>query len=340
MSLADLWFVLFILIIAAYLVLDGFDLGVGILHPFVARTDGERRVVLNAIGPIWDGNEVWLVVGGGVLFAAFPIVYAALFSGFYGAMMLVLFCLILRTVAIEFRSKMGSAGWRAVWDYVFFGASLGLAVLLGVALGNIARGIPLNEAGEVEVNNIFDLLNPFALLVGLTSIAMVTMHGALYLNLKTEGMLQERVQRLVPITMAIFALLAAVTGAAVFLQQDPIADGYLANPWRFIFPIAAAVLFVGAWLRFRGGREAIALGLSGATIALVIIAVGAGLYPNLLVSTTDPAFNMTTTNASSADNTLAILLIVAIIGIPFVLTYTSGVYYIFRGKVHLSHDSY
>ena len=340
MSLADLWFVLFILIIAAYLVLDGFDLGVGILHPFVARTDGERRVVLNAIGPIWDGNEVWLVVGGGVLFAAFPIVYAALFSGFYGAMMLVLFCLILRTVAIEFRSKMGSAGWRAVWDYIFFGASLGLAVLLGVALGNIARGIPLNQAGEVEVNNIFDLLNPFALLVGLTSIAMVTMHGALYLNLKTDGMLQERVQRLVPITMAIFALLAAVTGAAVFLQQDPIADGYLANPWRFIFPIAAAVAFVGAWLRFRGGREAIALGLSGTVIALVIIAVGAGLYPNLLVSTTDPAFNMTTTNASSADNTLAILLIVAIIGIPFVLTYTSGVYYIFRGKVHLSHDSY
>jgi cytochrome d ubiquinol oxidase subunit II len=340
MPLADLWFVLFILIIAAYLVLDGFDLGVGILHPFVARTDGERRVILNAIGPIWDGNEVWLVVGGGVLFAAFPIVYAALFSGFYGAMMLVLFSLILRTVAIEFRSKMGSPAWRAVWDYVFFGASLGLAVLLGVALGNIARGIPLNQAGEVEVSNIFDLLNPFALLVGLTSIAMVTMHGALYLNLKTEGILQERVQRLVPITMAIFAVLAAVTGAAVFLQEDPIADGYLANPWRFIFPIAAAVAFVGAWLRFRGGREAIALGLSGTTIALVIIAVGAGLYPNLLVSTTDPAFNMTTTNASSADNTLAILLIVAIIGIPFVLTYTSGVYYIFRGKVHLSHDSY
>ena len=340
MSLADVWFVLFILIIAAYLVLDGFDLGVGILHPFVARTDGERRVVLNAIGPIWDGNEVWLVVGGGVLFAAFPIVYAALFSGFYGAMMLVLFCLITRTVAIEFRSKMTSAGWRAVWDYVFFGASLGLAVLLGVALGNIARGIPLNEAGEVEVANIFDLLNPFALLVGLTSIAMVTVHGALYLNLKTEGILQERVQGLVPPLMAIFAVLAAVTGASVFLLEDPIADGYLANPWRFIFPIAALVTFAAAFLRFRGGREAIALGLSGATIALVIIAVGAGLYPTLLVSTTDPAFNMTTTNASSADNTLTILLIVAIIGIPFVLTYTSGVYYIFRGKVHLSHDSY
>jgi cytochrome d ubiquinol oxidase subunit II len=213
-------------------------------------------------------------------------------------------------------------------------------VLLGVALGNIARGIPLNEAGEVEVNNIFDLLNPFALLVGLTSIAMVTMHGALYLNLKTEGMLQERVQRLVPISMAIFAVLGALAAAAVFLQQDPIADGYLANPWRFIFPIAAAVAFAGAWLMFRSRKEALALALSGATIALVIISVGAGLYPNLLVSTTDPAFNMTTANAASADNTLTILLVVAIIGIPFVLAYTSGVYYIFRGKVHLSHDSY
>ena len=340
MSLADLWFVLFILIIAGYLVLDGFDLGVGILHPFVARTDGERRVVLNAIGPIWDGNEVWLVVGGGVLFAAFPIVYAALFSGFYGAMMLVLFCLITRTVAIEFRSKMGSAGWRAVWDYVFFGASLGLAVLLGVALGNIARGIPISESGDVEITSVLDLLNPFALIVGLTSIAMVTLHGALYLNLKTEGMLQERVQRIVPIAMAAFAALAALTGAAVFLNQDPIADGYLANPWRFIFPIAALMAFAVVWQMFRSGREALALAASGAVIALLIVAVGAGLYPNLLVSTTDPAFNMTTANAASADTTLTILLIVAIIGIPFVLAYTSGVYYIFRGKVRLSHDSY
>ena len=340
MALADIWFVLFILIIAGYLVLDGFDLGVGILHPFVARTDGERRVVLNAIGPIWDGNEVWLVIGGGVLFAAFPIVYAALFSGFYGAMMLVLFCLILRTVAIEFRSKMGSAGWRAVWDYVFFGASLGLAVLLGVALGNIARGIPLNQAGEVEITSILDLLNPFSLLVGLTAIAMVTMHGALYLNLKTEGMLQERVQRIVPLAMAAFGIFAAVTGAAVFLNEDPISDAYLGNPWRFVFPIAAAAVFAGAWVMFRRRREALALALSGGVIALLLIAVGAGLYPNLLISTTDPAFNMTTANASSADNTLTILLIVAIIGVPFILTYTSGVYYIFRGKVHLSHDSY
>jgi len=339
MSLADVWFVLFILIIAAYLVLDGFDLGVGILHPFVARNDEERRIVLNSIGPIWDGNEVWLVVGGGVLFAAFPIVYAALFSGFYGAMMLVLLCLILRTVAIEFRSKLDPSRWRSIWDAVFFLASLGLAVLLGVALGNIARGLPIDSAGEMHVT-ITDLLDPFALLVGITTIAMVTMHGALYLDLKTEGELQARVRRVTPIAMGAFAVLAGLAGATAFLNGDPIAEAYLANPWRFVFPLAAAVAFGTIWVMLQRGREALALAASGATIALLLIAVGAGLYPNLLISTTDPANSMTTTNAASADNTLTILLIVAIIGIPFVIAYTSGVYYIFRGKVRLSHESY
>ena len=339
MSLADLWFVLFILIIAAYLVLDGFDLGVGILHPFVARNDEERRLVLNSIGPIWDGNEVWLVVGGGVLFAAFPIVYAALMSGFYGAIMLLLFALILRTVAIEFRSKLAPSRWRSIWDAVFFLASLGLAVILGVALGNIARGVPIDSAGEMHVT-IMDLLDPFALLVAITTVAMVTMHGALYLDLKTEGEIQARVRRITPVAMGAFAVLAALAGATAFLNGDPIADGYLANPWRFIFPIAAAVAFGVTWVMLRRGREGLALAASGATIVLLLVAVGAGLYPNLLISTTDPANSMTTMNAASADNTLTILLIVAIIGVPFVIAYTSGVYYIFRGKVRLSHESY
>src|SRR5262245_38912555 len=165
MSLADVWFVLFILIIAGYLILDGFDLGVGILHPFVAKDDEERRVVLNSIGPIWDGNEVWLVVGGGVLFAAFPIVYAALMSGFYGAIMLLLLGLILRTVAIEFRSKLAPSRWRTLWDGVFFASSVGLALLLGVALGNIVRGVPIDSSGHVTPN-LIELLSPFALVVG------------------------------------------------------------------------------------------------------------------------------------------------------------------------------
>lgn len=340
MALADVWFVLFILIIAAYLVLDGFDLGVGILHPFVARNDEERRLVLNSIGPIWDGNEVWLVVGGGVLFAAFPIVYAALFAGFYGAMMLVVFCLILRTVAIEFRSKLAPSRWRSAWDGVFFLASLGLAVLLGVALGNIATGVPVDSSGEIRISSLLDLLSPFAVLVGLTTMAMVTMHGALYLNLKTEGTVQARIRRLLPGLVATFVVLAGVTGTAVFVNDDPIATAYLSGPWRFVLPLAAAGALIVAWVAYRRGHEARALAASGAMIVFLMLAVGAGLYPNLLISTTDPAYSLTTANAASADNTLTILLIVAIIGIPFIATYTAGVYYIFRGKVRLSHESY
>ena len=338
--LADIWFALFILIIAAYLVLDGFDLGVGVLHPFVARTDDERRVVLNSIGPIWDGNEVWLVVGGGVLFAAFPIVYAALFSGFYLAIMAVILCIILRTVAIEFRSKLAPSRWRSLWDAMFFLASLGLTVLLGVALGNIARGLPVSSGGDIEIETLFELLDPFAILVGVTAVAMVTMHGALYLDLKTEGVVQARVRRVVPVAMAVFGGLAALTGVVVLIGGSPIGKAYLDNPWRFLFPIGAAVAFAATFLLVRRGREALALAASGAVIALLIVAVGAGLYPNLLISTTDPANNLTTSNAASADNTLQILLVVAVIGLPFVLAYTAGVYYIFRGKVRVSHHSY
>ena len=338
--LADLWFVLFIGIIAAYLVLDGFDLGVGVLHPFVARTDDERRVVLNSIGPIWDGNEVWLVVGGGVLFAAFPIVYAALFSGFYLAMMAVILCIILRTVAIEFRSKLEPSRWRSAWDAMFFLASAGLTVLLGVALGNIARGLPVSATGDIEIETLFELLDPFAILVGVTSVAMVTMHGALYLDLKTEAELQARVRRVVPWAMGAFAVLAAVTGVVVIASGDPIGAAYLANPWRFVFPIAATIAFVATWVLVRRRREALAMATSGAVIALLILSVGAGMYPNLLISTIDPAYNLTTSNAASADNTLTVLLVVAIIGLPFIIAYTSGVYYLFRGKVRLSHHSY
>ena len=166
MSLADLWFGLFVAVIAAYLVLDGFDLGVGMLHPFAANEDRERRISLNSIGPIWDGNEVWLVVGGGVLFAAFPVVYASLFSGFYRALMLVLLALILRTVAIEFRSKRESSRWRALWDVVFSASSFGLALLLGVAFGNVVTGVPLDEHGQVQIASLIDLLKPFVLCWG------------------------------------------------------------------------------------------------------------------------------------------------------------------------------
>lgn len=340
MSLADLWFVLFVAIIAGYLILDGFDLGVGMLHPFVARDDRERRIVLNSIGPVWDGNEVWLVVGGGVLFAAFPVVYAALFSGFYSALMLVLLTLILRTVAIEFRSKREGSGWRRLWDTVFSASSYGIALLLGVAFGNVISGVPLNENGDVIIGSILDLLHPFALWLGLTTVVMLLLHGALYLNVKTEGDLQARVRRWIPRFVGLFILAGAVAAVWIAVEEYGVTDTYLDDIWPIVFPIGALAAFVTLVVMRRRGRDAAAFFASSAMLALLLATVSAGLYPNMLKSTTDPSFSMTVTNASAASNTLTVMLIVAIVGIPFVLLYTAGVQYIFRGKVKLTASSY
>ena len=340
MSLADLWYVLFVAIIAGYLILDGFDLGVGMLHPFVARDDQERRIVLNSIGPVWDGNEVWLVVGGGVLFAAFPVVYAALFSGFYWALMLVLLTMILRTVAIEFRSKREGSGWRRLWDTVFSASSYGLALLLGVAFGNVISGVPLNKNGNVIIGSILDLLHPFALWLGLTTIAMLLLHGALYLNVKTEGDLQARVRRWIPRFVGLFALVGAVAAVWIAVSEYGVTDTYTDDIWPIVFPLVALAAFVVMVVMVRRGRDAAAFFSSSAMLAFLLATVSAGLYPNMLKSSTDPSFSMTVTNASAASNTLTVMLIVAIIGIPFVLLYTAGVQYIFRGKVKLTASSY
>jgi cytochrome d ubiquinol oxidase subunit II len=340
MSLADFWYVLFVAIIAGYLILDGFDLGVGMLHPFVAKDDRERRIVLNSIGPVWDGNEVWLVVGGGVLFAAFPVVYAALFSGFYWALMLVLLTMILRTVAIEFRSKREGSGWRRLWDTVFSASSYGLALLLGVAFGNVISGVPLNKNGNVIIGSILDLLHPFALWLGLTTIAMLLLHGGLYLNVKTEGDLQTRVRRWIPRFVGVFALFGAVAAVWIAISEYGVTDTYLDDIWPIVFPLVALAAFVVLVVMIQRGRDAAAFFSSSAMLAFLLATVSAGLYPNMLKSSTDPTFSMTVTNASAASNTLTVMLIVAIIGIPFVLLYTAGVQYIFRGKVKLTASSY
>jgi cytochrome d ubiquinol oxidase subunit II len=340
MSLADLWFVLFVAIIAGYLILDGFDLGVGMLHPFAAKDDRERRIVLNSIGPIWDGNEVWLVVGGGVLFAAFPVVYAALFSGFYWALMLVLLTLILRTVAIEFRSKREGSGWRRLWDTVFSASSYGLALLLGVAFGNVISGVPLNKNGDVEIGSILDLLHPFALWIGVTTIAMLLLHGSLYLSAKTEGDLQARIRRWIPRFLILFAIVGAVAAVWIAVSEYGVTDTYTDDIWPIVFPIAALAAFVIMVVMVRRGRDVAAFFASSAMLALLLATVSAGLYPNMLKSSTKPSFSMTVTNASAASNTLTVMLIVAIIGLPFVLLYTAGVQYIFRGKVTLTESSY
>jgi cytochrome bd ubiquinol oxidase subunit II len=340
MSLADLWFVLLIAIVAAYLILDGFDLGVGMLHPFAAKEDAERRIVLNSIGPVWDGNEVWLVVGGGVLFAAFPVVYAALFSGFYWALMLVLLSLILRAVAIEFRGKRERPGWRALWDSVFSVSSFALAMLLGVAFGNLISGVPLKKSGDIEIGNILDLLHPFALWIGLTTIAMLLLHGALYLNLKTEGDLQARVRGWIPRLVVTFALIGGVAAVWIAGAEYGVTDTYKDDVWPIVFPIVALVAFVIMVVMFRRGRDVAAFFSSSAMIAMLLATASAGLYPNLLRSSIEPKFSMTVSNASAASETLTVMLIVAVIGIPFVLLYTAGVQYLFRGKVKLTPSSY
>ena len=305
MNLADVWFALFVLIVGGYLILDGFDMGVGILHLPLAKTDVERRTFLNSIGPVWDGNEVWLVLGGGVLFAVFPLVYASLFSGFYLAFMLVLLVLILRTVAIEFRSKETSPRWRSAWDAVFGLASAGLAFLFGVAFGNIVAGVPLDADGNISIS-LIGLLNPFALLVGVTTVAMFALHGSILLTLKTGGELRQRIIRATPALIVTFFVLNTIVVIAMVLLHQRITERYTSQIWPVIFPAGALLALVGVWLFQRRGQHLRAFVSSSAMIALLLISGAAGLFPNLLTSTTDSAYDLTIYNAASAENTLVV----------------------------------
>jgi cytochrome d ubiquinol oxidase subunit II len=339
MSLADVWFGLFVLIIAGYLILDGFDIGVGLVQMLVAKTDDERRLTLNSIGPIWDGNEVWLVLGGGVLFAAFPPAYASLFSGFYLAFMLVLLVMILRTVAIEFRSKRPGANWRKTWDTVFSLSSLGLALLLGVAFGNIIGGVNLDANGDIDMS-LIDLLSPYALLIGLTAVSMFALHGLHFLELKTEGEIDERIRRLIPRAMAAFFVLTTLSVIATAFKQQVVVDRFVDEVWPLVFPAGALIAFFVSWRVWKADRELWAFTASALTIALLLISGGVGMYPNLLISSGNSQYSLTVDNSAAASNTLTVMLVVAAIGMPLVVLYTAGVYYFFRGKTELGPDSY
>ena len=339
MWLRTVWYVLYVVIIGGYVILDGFDLGVGMLSPFVARSDRDKRVLLNAIGPVWDGNEVWLVLGGGALFAAFPLVYASLFSGFYVAMVLVLLVLILRTVAIEFRSKRSGERWRTLWDAIFTGSSFGITILLGVALGNVIRGVDLGPGGVMHVS-LIELLNPFSLMVAVVAVAMLCLHGGIFLTLKTDGDLLERIERVVPRLMVAFFVLMTVLAIWVIVRDERFATNYRDRPWTAVFPVLALGASLVAWRLIRRSSYLAAFAASATTIALLLAAVAAGLYPVLLPSSTDPSFSLTIDNASSANETLTVMFVMALIGMPFVLLYTAGVYYFFRGRVELDDSSY
>lgn len=334
MDLNLTWFILLGVLLAGYALLDGFDLGVGMLH-LLARGDAERRTLIATIGPIWDGNEVWLVTFGGALFAAFPEAYATIFSGFYFVFMLVLLALIARAVALEFRSKRQSAAWRGTWDVVFFLAS-GLATLLfGAGVGNAMIGVPLDERG-IYIGGFLRLLNPYALLVGLLAVALFLMHGTIYLHLKTVGTLHERINRWMwrafGFFVAVYLLTSAVTLVAVpragaSLQSYPLA-------WIAVaLNVGALVAIPCALVRRRSGLAFLA---SCATVAAFVLLLGLALLPNLVTSNPLPENSLTIYNAASSPKTLWIMLVVALIGMPFVLAYTSTIYWVFRGRVQIS----
>jgi cytochrome bd ubiquinol oxidase subunit II len=338
MPLNTIWFVIVGVLIAGYAVLDGFDLGVGILHLFV-KGDEERRLSINSIGPVWDGNEVWLVTAGGALFAAFPEAYASAFSGFYTAFMLLLLMLIGRAVAIEFRSKHASARWRQAWDVVFSAASFGAALLMGVAFGNIISGVPIDSARNVTAS-LLDLLHPYAVLVGLTTIALFALHGGNYLVLKTDGEMQARVRSWIRPLVIAFTLAYVVVTMATLLYQPHMVTRIQARPALFALPVAAMLTVANIPREIFHGREFRAFVSSSLTIVFLLALVGLGLYPMLLRSNVDLTRSLTIDNAASSQKTLEIMLVIAAIGVPVVLAYTTIIYWIFRGKVRLGSHSY
>lgn len=338
LNLNTVWFILIGTLLTGYALLDGFDLGVGALH-LLAKKDEERRIMLNAIGPVWDGNEVWLVTGGGALFAAFPHVYATVFSGFYMALMLLLVMLIFRAVAIEFRSQQPMAWWRKTWDISFSVTSLASSLLLGVALGNIAYGVPLRPDHEFA-GTFFGLLNPFSLMVGVTTVALFMMHGAIYLVLKTEGSLHERVRGWAKNAIIFFSISFTITTMATLLFVPHMVATIRAHPLLFGISLLNTLAIANIPRELHRGRDFYAFLCSCAAMAALLMLFGIGMYPDMVVASNDPANSLTIYNAASSQKTLGIMLMIAIIGVPLVLAYTASIYWVFRGKVRLDRSSY
>jgi cytochrome bd ubiquinol oxidase subunit II len=360
-TLRLIWWLLLSVLIAGFAVMDGFDLGVAGQLLLVARTDEQRRVAVNSIGPVWDGNQVWFILGGGAVFAAFPLLYSAAFSGLYAAMFLVLLTFIVRPVCIDFRSKVADARWRATWDITLSVAGLVAALLFGVAVGNLFLGLPFQFSAELRLEyagGLFGLLRPFALLCGLASMAMLLMHGASWLLLKTSGEVAERARWVLLVSatvlIALFALggvwLAHLDGYTITSAFDPTAPSnplakqvtrepgawlsvYTRHSWSLIAPIAGflgpLLACFGAWWR-RGGLSFVcsALGVIG-----VIFTAALSLFPFLLPSDLDPSASLTIWDASSSQRTLFIMLVAVLVFLPIVLLYTGWVFRVLRGKV-------
>jgi len=329
MSLNTLWFILISVLFTGFFFLEGFDYGVGILLPFLGKDDTERRVIINTIGPFWDGNEVWLLTAGGAMFAAFPNWYATLFSGFYLALFLMLVALIGRGVAFEFRSKHKNPRWRALWDWLIFFGSAVPALLWGVALANIVRGVPID--GNMQyVGGFWNLLNPYALLGGLTSLGAFTLHGAIFLSLRTTGKIEQRAQQTARRLWLPNAVIVLGLVIATYFVTDVFTRlGF--NPGVTAVGAGVAILAVG-WL-LRSGRNGWAFGINALAIVLSVATVFRGLYPRVMISSLNPDWSLTVTNASSSAYTLKVMTIVAAIFVPVVLLYQGWTYWIFRKRV-------
>ena len=362
-TLRVIWWLLLGVLLIGFAVMDGFDLGTAALLPFVAKTDLERRVVINSVGPVWEGNQVWLILGGGAIFAAWPPLYAVSFSGFYLAMFAILFALILRPVGFKYRSKRESPRWRAGWDWALFIGGFVPALIFGVAVGNVLQGVPFRFGSDLRIfydgTTLFELLNPFALLGGLLSVAMLVMHGASWLQLKTKGPVADRARAFgrtaALATIVLFALgglwlWAGIDGyritSAIVTDgpSNPLSktvetgsgiwfENYAAMPLTMLAPVLGFVGALGAWLFLGTRREILSLLSSALSVLGIIATVGVSMFPFILPSSLDPQSSLTVWDSSSSHLTLFIMLVVTAIFIPLIVAYTSWVYHVLWGKV-------
>ena len=361
-TLKIIWWVFVCVLLIGFAVMDGFDMGIGTLLPFVARKDSERRVLINAIGPTWEGNQVWFITAGGALFAAWPMVYAVAFSGLYWALLLVLFALFLRPVGFDYRSKVDDPRWRNAWDWGLFIGGAVPALVFGVAFGNLLQGLPFEMdtfMRSTYTGSFWQLLNPFALLAGVISLCMLTMHGAVFMQLRTEGVLNQRARKAV----RLFGLIFIVAFIAAGIWQFKAIDGYrivsMPDPNTLLTPLdktvavapsawqdnfdrwpaawaAPAVAFIGAVLTLglsTAGRPGLAFIFSGLSLAGVIMTAALAMFPFVMPSSTVPAVSLTAFDAVSSHRTLNVMFIAVVLFLPIVLAYTAWVYRVMRGKV-------
>lgn len=338
-SLEVLWYLVVITALGFYTILDGFDLGVGCLHLF-ARNDNERRVFLNAIGPVWDGNEVWLVIVGGALFAGFPEAFATIFSSFYVFTMLLLFGLIFRAVSIEFRSKHESLRWRKNWDIAFSLASIMIAFGTGLVMGNLIQGIPL-DANRDFTGNFLGFIRPYPILFGITTVSLFAMHGAVYLVMKTEDRLHRYIKQWVIRCVQIFVFLYFLLTIATFYAAQHMTLFLEEHPVLFLIPFIALLLILNVPRQLKKDNSGWAFISSCLGILGFLSLFPIGTFPTLVRSSTNPeSYSLLISNSASSPLTLTVLLIIVVIGVPLVLAYGSYIYRVFRGKVRIEDHSY